>query len=208
MVLRCAHIRSVLILLGFVGLVACSTSAPKRSAGPGPKHGGLFLPDRVAYMQTDPRWSKYTLGGSGERLSSTGCLVTAVAMALRNLGFQTDPGDLSRKLKAYGGFNRRGWLVWSGVERATAGRARAYYYRHGDAGTVRACLRRGAYPLVKFTLPNGSPHWALVLGENKSDFYVRDPTVKSRNPIALSTRTKHIEAVRCIGMNRGTPSQA
>ena len=181
-------------------LSACSTSPPQPSPSSKYQAGDFVLRDKAVFMQDDRRWAKYTLGGSGERLSSTGCLVTAVAMALRNLGFETDPGDLSKKLKAYGGFNARGWLVWSGVERATAGRAKALFYKTGDARTVRACLAKGYYPLVKFTLPKGSSHWVVVLAADRYEFYVRDPTVKSREPIPLSSRTKRIEAVRCIGV--------
>ena len=189
-----------------VVVTACSSTT---STSPPRYRTGVQLPDKIAFMQTDRRWSKYTLGGSGERLSATGCLVTAVAMALRNLDFQTDPGDLSKKLKAYGGFNKSGLLVWAGVERATSGRAKAYFYKNGDANTARACLAAKAYPLVKFTLPNRSAHWVVVLGEQKNDFLVRDPTVKSRAPILLSSRTKRIEAVRCIGLQpRANPPRS
>jgi hypothetical protein len=186
-------------------LAGCSTLKPVPEPTRQPKaKPGLHLPDKVQFLQTDKRWARETLGGSNESLESEGCLITAAAMALVNLGFQTDPGDLSRNLKDYGGFNSRGWLVWSGLERATAGKAKTVFYDRkddkGHANAVRACLSAGYYPLVKFDLPSGKNHWVMVVKDTKQGFYVRDPMVNSRQPIPLSMRTKTIDAVRCIGV--------
>ena len=168
----------------------------------GPK-AGSSLPDRAAFLQTDQRWSAHTLGGAHESLREDGCLVTAAAMALVNLGFQTDPGDLTNRLKAYNGFTKNGWLIWSGLERATAGRAKVKFFEHGDANTVRACLASGYYPLVRFRLKSGTPHWAVVIQDaGRSGFMIRDPMIASQTPIPLSLRTNGFNAVRCIGMNR------
>ena len=186
-------------------LVGCSTSkpiskpTPKQVSQPKAK-SGLELPDKVHFLQTDRRWARHRLGSINESLESDGCLVTAAAMALVNLGFQTDPGDLNRSLKDYGGFNSRGWLVWSGLERATGGRAKTVFYNRKDNDTVRSCLAAGYYPLVKFDLPSGKNHWAMVVKDTKQGFFVRDPMVNSRRPIPLSSRTKTIDAVRCIGV--------
>ena len=160
------------------------------------------LPDRTAFHQQDPRWAAYTLGGSGEALKTDGCLVTAAAMALSNLGFTTNPGDLNERLKAQGGFNRNGWLVWSGLERVTGGRAKTKFYAQADTALVSQCLSDGYYPLVKFKLPSRKSHWALVVSEGKGGFYVRDPMVTSRAPIPLSARAGGIDAVRCLGVDK------
>jgi len=195
--------------VGLVLLVGCSTSktTPKtmpKSAQLPKAITGLVLPDKVQFLQTDRRWSGHRLGGSNESLESDGCLVTAAAMALVNLGFQTDPGDLNRNLKENGGFNSRGWLVWSGLERATGGKAKTVYYDRKDTQNnthdVRACLAAGYYPLVKFDLPSRQTHWVMVVKDTEQGFYIRDPMVNSRTPIPLSMRTKTIDAVRCIGV--------
>ena len=195
---------------GFMGVIlfsACaSTPAPNNRAQQSSKPEnptqarGMFLPDNAQFLQTDARWAMQTLGGSQDRLKTDGCLVTAAAMALVNLGFQTDPGDLAYRLKAYGGFNNRGWLIWSGLEKATAGKAKTVFYDSKDDESVRACLRAGYYPLVRFHLSARKTHWAMVVGEAEDGFYVRDPMVGSQTPIPLSTRTSNIEAVRCIGV--------
>lgn len=144
------------------------------------------------------------MGGTNESLESEGCLVTAAAMALVNLGFQTDPGDLNRSLRENGGFNSRGWLVWSGLERATGGKAKTVFYAREDArnntNDVRACLAAGYYPLIKFDLPSGKNHWVMVVKDTKQGFYIRDPMVNSRKSIPLSMRAKAIDAVRCVGV--------
>jgi len=177
-------------------LTACASApAPKQSA-----QSGLSLTDRAQFMQTDRRWAQQTLGGSGESLKTDGCLVTASAMALVNLGFRTDPGDLTNRLKSVNGFTRDGWLVWSGIERATGGVAKTYFYDRKDDDVVRACLAAGYYPLVKFDLASRRTHWAVVVKDTPQGFYIRDPMVDSRTPVPLSSRARGIDAVRCIGV--------
>ncbi|PHS38619.1 MAG: hypothetical protein COA91_07580 [Robiginitomaculum sp.] len=160
----------------------------------------LQLPDKVEFLQTDRRWAHATLGGSHASLEDEGCLVTAAAMALVNLGFKTDPGDLTYRLKAYGGFNSHGWLVWRGLEKATANRVKTYFYQRKDNEVVRSCLAAGYYPLVKFNLPSSKTHWVLVVGEADSGFFIRDPMISSATPIPLASRTSRIDAVRCVGV--------
>ena len=177
-------------------LSACTTSpSPARQYA-----SANILPDKVQFLQTDIRWARQTLGGSNESLESNGCLVTATAMALVNLGVRTNPGDLANRLKTYNGFTKNGWILWSGVERVTAGKVKTVFHNRTDPAIVRSCLASGYYPLVKFDLPGGKSHWAMVTGEMRHGFYVRDPMIRSRTPIPLASRTKSIDAVRCIGL--------
>lgn len=178
-------------------LPACSSTPPPSYTK---KNTGLALPDKVQFLQTDRRWARQTLGGSHESLETDGCLVTASAMALVNLGFKTDPGDLTNRLKNVNGFTRDGWLVWSGIERATGGVAKTYFYDRKDDEIVRACLAAGYYPLVKFDLPSRRTHWAVVVKDAPQGFYIRDPMVNSKTPVPLSSRARGIDAVRCIGV--------
>ncbi len=177
----------------------CSTTPPATRPSV-QSQSGLQLPDKVQFLQTDKRWAYKTLGGSNESIKSDGCLVTAAAMALVNLGFQTDPGDLAYRLKAYGGFNSRGWLVWSGLEKATSGKAKTVFYDRKDDAAVRSCLAAGYYPLVRFNLKSSRTHWAVVIKDTKNGFYIRDPMVNSSTPIPLASRTSTIDALRCIGV--------
>lgn len=163
-------------------------------------HAIYALADHTQYLQTDSRWAHQTLGGSGESLEGYGCLVTAAAMALNNLGFRTDPGDLVNRLKANGGFTKNGLLVWSGLEKVTGGKAKTLFYKRKDDEVVRRCLSAGYYPLVKFDLPSRRTHWAVVVMETDRGFYVRDPMVASSVPIPLESRARGIDAVRCVGV--------
>ncbi len=195
------------VFLGLcVLLVSACASAPQQNrqsspvrAMPAPS-SFYALKDGVQFLQADKKWAMQTLGGSNESLKSDGCLVTAAAMALVNLGFRTDPGDLTNRLKAYDGFTKSGWLVWSGLERASANRVKAVVYERADDAVVRSCLAAGYYPLVKFNLPSRRTHWVMVVGETSHGFFIRDPMVNSRLPIPLSARSKRIDAVRCVGL--------
>jgi hypothetical protein len=187
-----------------MGVTACSTTpAPVKTPTPNSTASGpgkYQLADKVQFLQTDNRWKRQTLGGTNESLENDGCLVTAAAMALVNLGFRTDPGDLTNRLKAYNGFTKQGWLIWSGLERATDGKVKTVFTDQTDDGTVRSCLAAGYYPLVKFDLPSRRSHWAVVVKETKRGFYVRDPMVSSSVPVPLKSRANGIDAIRCIGV--------
>lgn len=179
-------------------LSGCSSDGPpSREENP---PASQALPDIYVFRQNDPAWKNIRLGGSGEPLGSHGCLITGVAMSLANLGFDTDPGNLTETLIAHEGFTSRGWIVWKAVEDATAGEAKVSFYREPNPAHVRQCLARGDYPLVKFTLPNGMPHWLVVYEERADDFYVRDPYDVTDKPFPMTRRTPTIEAVRCVGV--------
>lgn len=193
-----AWIRNTILGGLALGIASCaSTPAPEKPQAGISKYE---LADNVQFLQNDNRWANQTIGGTNESLEDDGCLVTAAAMALVNLGFQTDPGDLTNRLKAYNGFTSKGWLIWSGLERATAGKAKTLYYKSSDDATVRSCLTAGFYPLVKFNLPSRRSHWAVVVKETDRGFYVRDPMVSSKRPVSLKSRADGIDAVRCIGI--------
>lgn len=190
----------------FILLSACSTTPPisptqNSHYKDDPNNPALLaLVDHHHYLQTDPKWASQTLGGSGEPLRAAGCLVTAAAMALSNLGFQTNPGDLNKRLKSNGGFTKNGYLIWKGLEKATGGKAKTIFYQQTEDEIVRQCLRAGYYPLVKFKLPSRRSHWAVIVKETKRGFYVRDPMVAATIPIPLLSRADGIDAVRCVGV--------
>jgi hypothetical protein len=162
---------------------------------------GLSLPDRAAFLQKDKRWGGDRLGKSGDTMASDGCLVTASAMALANLGFQTDPGDLNKRLTAADSFTDRGWLIWSGISAVTAGKAKARFYSQVNEGIIDGCLRDGYYPLARFILPNGRTHWAVILKRDSRGYYMRDPLHPSKSPLLFPRSADAFKAVRCIGLS-------
>ncbi len=164
--------------------------------------GGLSLPDRVVYNQKDERWAHHKLGKTSDNLGQDGCLVTATAMALTNLGFQTDPADLNARLTRADGFTQRGWLIWSGIETVTQGRAHARYYDSVSEDIIQGCLRDGYYPLARFYLPNGRSHWSMIVSQSEQGFHMRDPLRVSRVPLIFPRGTDAFKAVRCVGLKR------
>ncbi len=194
------------ILIGFSLALASCASAPKPIAPPSspvqytPIPGELSLPDRVAFRQKDPRWARETLGGSGEPLETDGCLVTATAMALGNLGFDTDPGDLNARLKQVDGYTARGWLIWAGIDRATQGQATARYHDSVSDDLIGECLRDGFYPLASFDLPNGRTHWAVILRKSQYGYHMRDPLHPSKQPLIFPQGVDGFKALRCVGL--------
>lgn len=164
--------------------------------------GTLALPDRAAFLQKDTRWGHHTLGGSGERLSTHGCVVTSAAIALANLGFETDPADLNARLKENGGFNNRGWFVWDSIAKVTDGAAHAKYYDTVSADIIDSCLADGYYPLTRFFLPNGRTHWAVVIARDGRGYHMRDPLRKSEKPLIFPRSAEAFKSVRCIGAKR------
>lgn len=181
-------------------LAACSsTPKPKDDLGYTPVPGKASLPDRVSFAQKDPRWASQTLGGSGESLETDGCLVTAAAMALGNLGYETDPGDLNNRLKSVNGFTKQGWLIWSAIDKVTEGSATARYYKTVSNEIVDGCMADGFYPLARFILPNGRSHWAVILRRSDQGFHMRDPLHPSSEPLIFPNGVEAFKAVRCVG---------
>jgi len=191
------------ILAACLGLSACGSS-PKVSDSPAYTplpEGALTLRDSVAYSQIDPRWKTDRLGRTSDTMGSDGCLVTATAMALTNLGFQTNPQDLNRRLTATDSYTSRGWLIWDGIRRVTDGRAIAQFHDKVDAPTIDKCMAEKAYPLVQFTLPNGRSHWAMIVHkDSRGRYHMRDPLRTSNKPLIFPAGVSGYRAVRCVGL--------
>jgi hypothetical protein len=162
--------------------------------------GYAVLPDRVAYLQTDARWAKDRLGNTrSDTMGSDGCLVTAVAMAMTNLGHAVDPSRLNTRLTETGSYTPQGWLIWSGVEKVTKGKARAVYHDSVSPQLIRECMLNGQYPLVRFYLPNGRSHWAMIIAESAEGYRMRDPLRESRKPLIFPNGADAFKSLRCIG---------
>ncbi len=178
-------------------LAACASSPSVNSPSQTIGQGGL--PDRAVYSQEDPRWAADPMGGSGASMKAEGCLVTAAAMALTNLGYAINPGDFNRALKSNGGYNARGQLVWAAIGRISQGRMKATFYDEVNAAIIDGCLARGEYPLTRFILPNGRTHWAMVVRRSAQGYHMRDPLHVSSQPLIFPAGISGFEAVRCVG---------
>lgn len=194
--------RVAIIFSAAILLSACGSSPRVETTAVVPQSGtgGIDLRDSVAYSQKDPQWASDRLGTTSDTMGRDGCLVTAAAMALTNLGFQTNPKDLNKRLTATKSYTNRGWLIWDGISRVTDGRAKATYYDKVDAATIDACMMRGDYPMVQFYLPNGRSHWAMIVKHDARGYHMRDPLRVSEKPLIFPAGIKGYRAVRCIGL--------
>lgn len=185
------------LLFGLVILSACASGAPDRSDDSG--WGGISLPDTIAYSQKDARWAGDRMGGSGATMEAEGCLVTAAAMALTNLGFKTSPGALNNQLKRQKGYTSSGLLIWSAIERVSGGGATARYYNDVNKQIIARCMADGFYPLARFILPNGRTHWSMIVRVSDRGYHMRDPLHPSRQPLIFAQGISGFKAVRCVG---------
>jgi len=174
-------------------------SIPQPQITPIPR-GGLSLPDRAVFLQKDPRWGSDQLGHSADSMASDGCLVTATSMALANLGFQTNPKDLNARLTETDSFTPRGWLIWDGIRKVTAGRAEAVFHDEVSEQIINGCMMDGQYPLVQFYLKNGRSHWAMVVKRDAQGYHMRDPLRPSNSPLIFPRSSDAFKAVRCVGL--------
>lgn len=193
-------------------LGACTTSPAPHTHGKGqiqsnalnytpvPK-GSFALRDKTVFLQKDPRWSREQLGTTkGDTLGTDGCLVTAASMALGNLGFETNPSDLNARLTQSDSFTPQGWLIWDGIRKVTNNRAEARFYDEVDTKIIQQCMSDGYYPLVKFHLPSGRSHWAMIVRHSEQGFHMRDPLRASNRALIFPRSAAAFKAVRCIGL--------
>lgn len=175
------------------------TSKGPRAQPPKISRGDISLPDKAAYQQTNLKWANDRLGGSGEPLSQSGCVVTSAAIAMTNLGYAIDPGTLNRQLKSKGGYTDRGWLVWDALSDVSRGKIKAHYFDYVTPHIVDGCLASGMYPIAKFKLPNRQTHWAVIVKKDTQGYHMRDPLYPSNAPHHFPDGLEAIDGVRCIG---------
>ena len=137
------------------------------------------------FLQNDPAWAAEELGVSGCRMASSGCLVSCVAMAMCDLGMETDPGALNRALREAGAYTEEGDLIWSAL--AELGVTHEYSRDFG-AQYITDLLAEGLLPIVRVKYRGtGADHWVLVVGSTEQDFLIADPLNVSGEPIPLQT---------------------
>lgn len=157
------------------------------------------LQDTVYFSQKDPRWASDRLGGTNDTMESDGCLVSATAMVLGNLGLETDPGTLNKQLTKANGYTKQGWLIWSAIDKVTDGKATARYYDDVSNDIIDGCIADGFYPLARFILPNGRSHWSVIIRRSEYGYHMRDPLHPSDQPLIFPQGVDAFKALRCVG---------
>lgn len=158
------------------------TSAPIAMRTPAPTPAPVKTP--TAFSQRDPRWKRKRLGVDGEKtLEEAGCLVSAVASALVDLGcgYRT-PDALNDWLKAHGGFAQGNLYVWTAVKPLGAKLLKRVVCRFVPApvGAIRQALAAGQAVIAQVdALPGGAldQHWVRILSVDADgkDALIMDP---------------------------------
>ena len=168
-----------------------------------PTRGGKEMTIQVSngksyYLQGDPEWSEEKIGGSGETIHRVGCTLCSVAMAVSDLGHEINPSVLNRNLIDNGGYTDRGWLVWGAVPAATDGFAEVVFCNEPTFKQLDQCLERGEISIVKIFLPGPIQHWVAVVGKKGNEYLIKDPAVRSRKIVKLSSRAPAIHSIRYV----------
>jgi len=168
----------------------------------------VALPDDYAFRQDDPRWGADKLGTTNDSLSQYGCTLTSVAIAASNLlKTEISPGEMNTRLTNAKGYTDSGWLIWRRVGTVTNGKLRAAMSTAPSHAAITGCMQEGGYPIIKIDRDQRINHWVVIVGKSEDDYYIRDPRVGNAHDAAipLSSRSRHIYAVRCVSLNTDRP---
>jgi hypothetical protein len=149
------------------------------------------------YLQRDPQWKDETIG-SGETLAKVGCTVSSLAMAMEHFGVSFTPKTLNEALKANQGYTRRGWLLWSVIEKISQGRVVVRVLGKPTHSDIDAALQAGRPVLAKVFINHVIPHWVLVAGKEGTQYLMRDPLNEARTLTPISSYGSDIYAVRIV----------
>lgn len=109
------------------------------------------------------------------QICGVGCAMSSVAMALRTLGTEVDPGTLNTWLIQNDGFADGDLLVWGSV--AEFGTMKLYNYFHGAASLSQSDLQgfiAQGWPVI-VNVRHGE-HWVLATqAVQNSTYLVNDP---------------------------------
>jgi len=165
------------------------------SESPPPMQGEWRLerqPSNVPYYnQCNSTWGGNLIGQPGhcsETICSVGCALTSVAMVLRYLGDNVDPGSLNAWLRNHGGYS--GCLIyWSVPANHDQNIQYVTSFYTTDKTRVRQELDAGYPVIVGVNVVNGNPrHYVVVTRYTGSSpsytYYINDPAWTNRTTLA------------------------
>ncbi len=151
-----------------------------------------------SYLQTDPKWAREKIGGSGEPLRGVGCTICCLSMALAHHGIRLDPSELNRRLKEADGYTYRGWVKWDALRRITAEQVRVDLPQNPSHRDIESALGAGNPVLVKVILRSGAQHWVLLVGRDQKEYLMKNPLGDGKGLEPLSALGSDILAVRIV----------
>jgi uncharacterized protein YoxC len=124
------------------------------------------------YSQNDAQWKALKHGTSNSTIGSTGCTITALAMALASIGYDENPKTANQKLTENGGYSSGNLLLWTAIEKIWP-RAKFLWrgktYTTDDNAKVADAIKKYGSCLVEVdaTPIGGTKHWVLYIGNQR-----------------------------------------
>lgn len=152
---------------------------PKSQQGKVAVTGGKALDFKpknpTIYFQKDKKWGSDKIGGSGETLASSGCVVSSVSMGLLEFGIDINPKKLNQKLKEMNGFTSNGWVIWDKIRIITEGKVKVSIPKKANHEVIDNALAKGFPVLAKVYLFGVQQHWVLIVGKKENQYLMKDP---------------------------------
>ncbi len=63
---------------------------------------------------------------------------------------------------------------------------------------IDEALRSGGFPVIKFFLPGGIPHWVAIVGKSGREYLIKDPLDSKQRIARLSEKTGTIISARYV----------
>ncbi len=150
------------------------------------------------FKQWDPAWNQQTLGATTSPMSSTGCTVCSLAMALSSRGFPFDPASLNGRLTTQKAFTSTGLLIWSGVSAVTNGSLGVHIDDRSTNAAIDSQLAAGNPVLAKVLWDNRVWHWVLITGKSATYYLIHDPLSSGAEYERMSEYPRGIYAIRYL----------
>ncbi len=130
------------------------------------------------YNQRDALWGNLPLNGTGYRLASDGCLVTAMAMVITHYGYRdVTPITINSNPSNFAAYYPALLLFTTYVDGITATRV---------AATIDATLSTGN-PVIVGLRAYGGTHFVVLVSGRRGNYLMRDPYVANGNDISFTS---------------------
>lgn len=189
----------ILIMLVTLALVIWKIRYP--SVKPISTTGGRSFNKRVVinvplYKQWDPAWANDEIGGSREKMSVAGCIVSCVAMLFSYYGFNVSPKEINGFLNSHDGYTKKGWLKWQKCADYTQDSVVLDYVGNPNYERIDANLTTGNPVIVKVFINQHIPHWVIIVGKEDMEYLINDPLGQETSPVRLSKYGANMYALR------------
>ncbi len=188
-----------IVLAALVGVVAAFVIWQRTTdvviAPIGPTTESVDDIDITFYSQVDRKWANAKLGRSGYTLTSSGCTLCCIAMALSTPLDRIPPDELNGYLTEKGGYTDGGLIIWKQIQIRNDRRIVPVTTSHD---TILDNLRRRAPVIARVSIQGGLVHWVLIVGVRDGRYRVADPLDDAYTGKFLDQISDGIYAIRVL----------